>query len=187
MAFLTTNDVRSAVLDRGRTQALAGLRLTAKSDPSTEFDIFLSHSFQDAVTIAGIKLILERSGLKVYVDWIEDADLDRGRVSRRTAARLRSRMRHSRSLVFATSESSPKSKWMPWELGYFDGHKPGHVAILPLVDRRDSTFVGQEYLSLYPVVERIEGLGSGRLGVRRDSGSFLPIADFPNVAVRRRA
>lgn len=32
------------------------------------FDIFLSHSSDDAVTIAGIKTILERDGSRVYVD-----------------------------------------------------------------------------------------------------------------------
>jgi hypothetical protein len=39
---------------------------------------------------------------------------------------------------------------MPWELGYFDGMKPGHVGIVPIVASEDDTFPGQEYLGLYP-------------------------------------
>lgn len=64
-------------------------------------------------------------------------------------------MRQSKSLIFYTSENSPDSKWMPWELGFFDGNKPGHVAILPLVKTQGASFSGQEYLGLYPPVEEI--------------------------------
>ncbi len=42
---------------------------------------------------------------------------------------------------------------MPWELGFFDGHSSGRVAILPVSrDRRDS-FEGQEYLGAYTYVD----------------------------------
>ena len=39
---------------------------------------------------------------------------------------LRQRMDHCRFLLFATSKASPDSKWMPWELGYFDGLRREH-------------------------------------------------------------
>lgn len=65
-------------------------------------------------------------------------------------------MRASDSMFFATSESSPNSKWMPWELGYFDGLRHGRVAVLPLLGPQSSGFRGQEYLGLYPVVERLQ-------------------------------
>jgi hypothetical protein len=44
---------------------------------------------------------------------------------------------------------------MPWELGYFDGFRPGHVAIFPLVKTPGSGFEGQEYLGLYPYIGHI--------------------------------
>ena len=47
---------------------------------------------------------------------------------------------------------------MPWELGYFDGFKPRHVWILPLVAESDSEFKGQEYLGLYPPIEKFDAL-----------------------------
>ena len=50
---------------------------------------------------------------------------------------------------------------MPWELGYFDGFKPTQVWILPLVASADSEFENQEYLGLYPPVEKL-GTISGR-------------------------
>jgi hypothetical protein len=155
VSFLTEAEVRTLVQRRGRQLAEAELRKAAAADLSTRFDVFLSHSFSDAELIAGVKLALEAEGLRVYVDWIDDRQLDRSHVTVRTADVLRTRMRHSRSLIFATSNTSSASKWMPWELGYFDGFQPGHVGILPLVKTPGSDFEGQEYLGLYPYIEHI--------------------------------
>ena len=68
-------------------------------------------------------------------------------------------MRSCKSLFFATSDNSSNSKWMPWELGYYDGYR-GKVAILPInasLYQKDS-FEGQEYLGLYNYV--IDNYGS---------------------------
>src|SRR4051794_31550207 len=116
MSFLTESEVRAFVQRRGRQVAEAELRKVATTDIATMFDVFLSHSFSEAEKIA-----LEAEGLHVYVDWIDDRQMDRSSVTAQTAEVLRARMRHSRSLIFATSNSSSASKWMPWELGYFDG------------------------------------------------------------------
>src|SRR2546421_12943190 len=123
MAFLTESRARSAAPYQTRSYAEAELRKSAATPLSTTFDVFLSHSFLDAQIILGVKELLEAEGLRVYVDWIEDAQLDRSRVTAKTADLLRNRMRHSESLIFATSATSSQSKWMPWELGYFDGFK----------------------------------------------------------------
>jgi hypothetical protein len=42
------------------------------------------------------------------------------------------------------------------EFGYFDGLRQGRIAVLPLVSQGNSDFRGQEYLGLYPVVERLK-------------------------------
>lgn len=125
------------------------------------FDIFLSHSFRDAQAILGLRKLLTDQGLRVYVDWIDDPELDRSRVSSSTAARLRGRMQQSKSLLYATSRAASGSRWMPWELGYFDGYRDGTlVSILPVEGGSGGTFDGQEYLGLYKVVEkvRVDGL-----------------------------
>ena len=47
------------------------------------------------------------------------------------------------------SQNASSSRWMPWELGYFDGtHGPEKVAICPIV-MGPGQHVGQEYLNLY--------------------------------------
>ena len=128
-------------------------------DAALSYDIFLSHSFDDADAIYGVKRMIEALNLSVYVDWIDDPTLDRGKVTVKTAAVLRERMKACSSLVFAHSPNSSNSMWMPWELGYFDGIKPQQVWVLPLVTNDDSEFKGQEYLGLYPPVEKLSSLG----------------------------
>jgi len=172
MALLTRDQAVRASRTKASSIYLAEaeLRHSASSPKSTSFDIFLSHSFEDAEVVLGVKVLLEGEGLSVYVDWIEDALVDRSRVNAQTADLLRSRMNHSKYLLYASSVASPDSKWMPWELGYFDGRRPGHVGVLPIVQYAGSRFEGVEYLSLYPVIEqfRFDNLGQ-RLGRSRNA------------------
>jgi hypothetical protein len=63
-------------------------------------------------------------------------------------------MRQSKTLLYLASEAASSSKWMPWELGYFDGLRSGGVAIMPLLDNETDSFAGQEYLGLYPKVTK---------------------------------
>ncbi len=127
--------------------------VTAATDQD-RFDIFLSHASKDAALILGVKGLLEDLGFTVYVDWVDDPQLSHTNVNRENADLLRRRMRQSQSLVWVATEAASDSKWMPWELGYFDGFRPRQVAVLPLVDNPGQTFKGQEYLSLYPVIDK---------------------------------
>lgn len=126
----------------------------ASTKDNDQFDVFLSHSVRDAELITGVKEILQKMGFSVYVDWLEDPQLDRSAVNKETAALLRRRMQQSQSLVYVATENASESKWMPWELGFFDGFKPGHVAVMPFLDNASARFQSQEYLSLYPVVRK---------------------------------
>jgi hypothetical protein len=70
---------------------------------------------------------------------------------------------------------------MPWELGYFDGLRQGRVAILPLVSSSEASFSGQEYLGLYPVVERLTTTDNRRAAfVTAGAGSrtYLDLSQF---------
>ncbi|MFD1989948.1 toll/interleukin-1 receptor domain-containing protein [Paenibacillus nicotianae] len=126
-----------------------------KESINKTFDIFLSHSSIDKLEIAGIKKFFNELGFSVYVDWLEDKNLKRGNVTQETAITMRNRMSCSNTLIFAYSKNSPKSVWMPWELGYCDGLNK-KIAIMPIEQfPRKSKFKGQEYLTLYDQVEEI--------------------------------
>lgn len=140
-----------------------------------EFDVFLSHSYLDQDVVYGLKGFLESCDLSVYIDWIDDKQLNRDSVNQATAALLRQRMRRSKSLLFATSSNSSTSKWMPWECGYFDGIK-GKVAILPISKTDESSFRGQEYLGLYPYIDVV---GSSIFVNNTESG-YCSLKDWLN-------
>jgi hypothetical protein len=130
--------------------------LEERSLPITQsFDIFLSHSYLDKNVILGLNAELEKMGYSVYVDWIADDELDRRKVTKETADIIRKRMKNSNCLFFATSVNSQSSKWMPWECGYFDGLK-GKVAVLPVAKTNQSYYNGQEYLGLYPYIDKLK-------------------------------
>lgn len=117
------------------------------------FDVFLSHSVMDADLILGAKSFLEGYGFTVYVDWIDDPQLSRSHVNATSAAVLRWRMRSSKMLIYVHTLASTRSKWCPWELGFFDGEKGGNVFIFPVAEDERYSFEGQEYLGLYPYVD----------------------------------
>lgn len=140
------------------------------------YDIFMSHSILNGDEIIALKKDIEGMGFSVYVDWIEDPHLDRSKVTKQNAEVLRIRMNCCRSLFFATSEVSPSSKWMPWELGYFDGKKE-KAAILPVLEvaRTTENYQGQEYLGLYPYVTKAREQKTNKetLWIHEDENTYV--------------
>lgn len=185
MAFFTKSEARAAARRvTGQRSAHDLLNESLKSyKPNEAFDIFLSHSINDAELVLGIKLLLQQMGKTVYVDWIEDATLDRSEVTKETAEILRVRMRQSASLLYLATDNASSSKWMPWELGFFDGYKSNAVFILPVLDVPDQKFQGQEYLGLYPLITKEEIGGQSQQGGRpRSSPSKrVDIYSYPNL------
>jgi hypothetical protein len=169
MAFLTKEQVRNAA--RRKTGAmnfsLESARVLNEHMEGVRYrnsyDIFLSHAHEDADIMLGIVEILKGMNYSVYVDWLEDRQLDRTKVTPAHADLLRKRMQQSKFLLYVTTSNSPSSKWMPWELGYFDGRKPDKVGVLPVLDYSHSSFIGQEFIGLYPTVEYSELSNYGQL------------------------
>lgn len=138
------------------------------SPVNTPFDIFLSHSFLDKEDVQGLYQELTDFGFSVYVDWIVDPHLDRNNVTKATATLVRQRMKASKTLLLAISTNATMSKWMPWELGYIDGHT-NKCAIIPVSKERTppKSFKGTEYLLLYPFIKKLplEGTQFNKLWV----------------------
>ena len=164
MAVLTEAQARAAAQKAATLSKKAStreMRERADSAGARSFDVFLSHATLDADIVRGVGQILEDHGFSVYIDWMVDPLVDRTRVTRKNAALLRNRMNQCSSLLYAQSINAANSKWMPWEVGYFDGLKH-RVAILPIskVDNQRE-FEGVEFMGLYPWVEITKATSGG--------------------------
>jgi TIR domain len=181
MPFLRVAEVRS--LARRATlykNAEAVIREAAAG--KTRFDVFLSHAVVDAELVVGVLTVLQDAGLSVYVDWYVDPQLDRAKVTAPTAEVLRKRMQQCDSLLYLWSLNAADSKWMPWELGYFDGHN-GNVAVFPVVAQSDNEYRGTEFVGLYPTVD-LETIAGKRVPRIRGLSVKGWIGDNPRRIVR---
>lgn len=172
LAFLTESSIR----DRGRRRA--GFRpitesVKAQTQPVyASYDIFLSHAKLDSEIVLGVYDFLVGAGYRVYCDWISDPLADRSEVTPAHASTIRSRMKSSSTMLVVDGPNAPQSKWMCWEIGWFDGHKQ-QVAVLPILPRSADPYRGREFLGLYPYIT-IDALGNMRVNrsVSRITGRF---------------
>ncbi|KFZ27474.1 MAG: hypothetical protein KQ78_00211 [Candidatus Izimaplasma bacterium HR2] len=118
----------------------------------TRFDIFLSHSMKDKYIVYGTYLILtEDLGYTVYVDWIVDPFLSQSRshVAKRNIRILQIRMRSSFNLNLLKTLNYSISKWIAWELGYFNG-RSNQVYIQKIHGKEfDDDKSGMGFLKIY--------------------------------------
>lgn len=116
-----------------------------------QFDVFLSYNISDLNVVKGIYFALSKMGIKVYLDCIVDPDMNRSETDKDTAKRLQTRLKNSKSLIYAQSPDAGKSNWMPWELGFVDGHT-GKCMIMPVTKDAKPVSPKREYLLLYPYI-----------------------------------
>jgi hypothetical protein len=171
----------SKILNESSSQILKSF--ASKHYESKRYDIFLSHSYQDAEVIHGLKIYIETTlGLSVYVDWIDTPELNRINVSKITANKLRSVMNNCKTMLVAYSESVPESKWVPWEVGYFDSSK-GRIAVIPIAktDSSSEEFGGQEYLGLYSyAVHGKSQSGNEMIWVQNNPKEYIELPKWVN-------
>ena len=156
MAFISPSQAREAArrATLSSRKSVEALLRESRDTSATSFDIFLSHSIIDRELVLGAKVLIEEKGLTVYIDWINDPEMDRTSITKLTAERIRKRMLQCSQMAYLHTPNSVLSKWCPWELGYFDAFSAPEerVYVVPIVES-SSAYVGQEYLSLYRTIE----------------------------------
>lgn len=157
--ILTESRIRQAAADAKKLRLDESYRRNSmKFDSSQTYDLFISHSFKDRDIVLGLSHLFTTAGYKIYIDWIDDSNLDRKNVTSETAKIIKNRIRRSTGLSYVSTSNSITSKWCPWELGVGDGMH-GKVCILPIMN---IPFNGQEYLGLYPYLEYSQVSGQNR-------------------------
>lgn len=126
------------------------------------YDLFISHSFLDKKLILTLINLFNKAGYSVYVDWINDPNLDRDNVSSKTANVIKKRIANCKGLSYIATRNIVNSKWCPWELGLADGRLNGRSCILPVMKEKSTTFRGVEYLGIYPFIEYDKIIGEDK-------------------------
>lgn len=144
---LTPEMVRSVGREVKKRDQILFEHITAERfDALESYDLFVSHSYKDKEFIAGLRQLFKDAGYTVYIDWIDDNDLDRSNVTVETAKQVKNRVKSCKGLAYIATTNTTQSKWCPWELGISDGIH-GKATILPVME---GNFNGQEYLRIYP-------------------------------------
>lgn len=157
--ILTETRVKQAAEEARRQRLDESYRSNSmRFDSAGTYDLFISHSFKDKDIVIGLSYLFDKAGYKVYIDWIDDSNLDRKSVTPETAKIIKNRIKRSTGLSYISTTNSVSSKWCPWELGVGDGTH-GKVCILPIMS---IPFNGQEYLGLYPYLEYAQVAGQSK-------------------------
>ena len=84
--ILTETRVKQAAEEARRQRLDESYRSNSmRFDSAGTYDLFISHSFKDKDIVIGLSYLFDKAGYKVYIDWIDDSNLDRKSVTPETA------------------------------------------------------------------------------------------------------
>ena len=114
------------------------------------FDVFVSHSSHDREFIRKVLLFLKycKGGINGYVDW-QDPDMEH-ETDARTALDIKSRILHSRKVIYVVTSESLKSVWCSWEIGFADSCKGVNDVAILAVKPNNGYWKNHEFLQQYP-------------------------------------
>lgn len=110
------NQTRTKTRERG---APAGEQPVVANRGVEYADVFISHKKEDTQEAKALAERVRQLGFSCYLDVFDPelADKSAGAL----AQHIRSELRGALALLFYVSPQAIESKWMPWELGFFDG------------------------------------------------------------------
>lgn len=156
MAIITRNYLLSLAQSKAGSRGLRGTvnksRMFSKSTAITS--IFLSHSHLDKGVVEQAKIFFESLGFSIYVDWADET------MPEKTDATTAQKIKHqiisgNDKFVLLATNNAVASKWCNWEVGIADPFKlpKNKIALFPLAEN-SGTWNGNEYLKIYPRIER---------------------------------
>lgn len=121
------------------------------------FDVFISHNSSDMNQIVELYKDLNIKGYVAYIDWVNDKyDLKREWCNASTSEIIKLRIHQSKIFIIFLTESTFKSQWCPWELGYADAlNKKIYVYISPNFKSVDIPIFYRGYTEIKSVDEII--------------------------------
>lgn len=153
--FFNVKDFKDIPINLSEVRASAESLILDAAGPQKTYDVFLSHSTDDAKLIKQIRAYLEtKHDLSVYIDWDEDCGTSRDEI----ASVVKKAMLISKSFVVVKTDNSDASSWVSWETGFFDNKDADRIGVLLVEDDEKNfthnTFIHQEYLKNYILLSK---------------------------------
>ncbi len=134
--------------------------------------IFLSHKHDEDEELDAAITLLKNLGVEIYVDW-QDDEMPKN-TNGYTARMIKKKIRENDKFILLATEAAVASKWCNWELGYGDSQKyKKHLAIFPIRNSFDPNFSGNEYLAIYPSIEKESGKSKDLAGNYIPEGYYV--------------
>jgi hypothetical protein len=156
MAIITRGYLLNLAQSRAGSRGLKGIvnesRMFSKATAITS--IFISHSHLDKDVVEQAKIFFESLGFSVYVDWADETMPEKTDAT--TAQKIKYQIISGNDkFVLLATNNAVASKWCNWEVGIADPFKLPNkkIALLPLAEN-SGTWNGNEYLKIYPRIER---------------------------------
>jgi hypothetical protein len=143
--------VTSGNLNESRTVFSRAKDARERKKYSTEVSVFLSHKHGEFDILEQVINLLNKLGVNVYVDWL-DHEMPTT-TNGTTATRIKEKIKECDKFILLATEKAIISKWCNWELGFGDANKYArNIAVMPVTEKEDSAFSGNEYLAIYPII-----------------------------------
>lgn len=164
---ISDSDIITESYHRTRYFSSTGIRSGAGTT------VFISHKHSDLETAGDmndlkglLNYLKDKYHIEPYIDSMDKKMPNETCVE--TAERIKEVINFSEKFILLATNAAIASKWCNWEVGIADKLKFSNnsMAILPMLEDRDSLYKGNEYLELYPYIEeRITMNGSRCLAV----------------------
>jgi len=172
-----------AIFEQGEFNAFSTVRLDeARSNIQEVYQfaqvkktVFISHKHDELNDLKGVLGFLEQNyGVKVYID-SQDPSMPKV-TSSETAMQIKNRIEKCNKFILLATNGAIDSKWCNWELGFGDAKKyRDHIALLPMkpAGTYDSSYKGNEYLSIYPYISYYNGTEKFSNGTPVQKGYYV--------------
>lgn len=158
MPIITEQELRQAASKRlNLNESIhAEIRKAFSDSPrGKEVTVFLSHSHKDQEQVKQLVVFLRKLGIRIYVDWMDD-DMPQT-TSGITASKIKEKIKDNKKFILLATNNAINSKWCNWELGLGDAAKYiKHISLFPVANN-NRRWEGNEYLQIYPRIEKETG------------------------------
>lgn len=173
-----------SVFEQGEFSAYSNIRLDGSRGmiyKSSQYKprrttVFISHKHDDLEDLKGIIGMLESEfGVEVYID-SRDPSMPQV-TSAETGENIKKRIRQCDKFILLATNGAIESKWCNWELGYGDAIKyKDHIALFQMAPKH-GTYIGSEYMALYPYIARYNGTEVYNTGKPVSKGLYVCVND----------